>query len=110
MLRQSSLRCGTARGTRPAPESDSQPPELTLPRHEVDAVLRNANPKLLALAGKARLIGPQLVHAPEHVLVKVLHLVLIAIENFPLVAASVHETQKSRALEARKSGYSIWPA
>ena len=34
-------------------------------------------------------------------LVQVLHLVLIAIENFLLVAASVHETQKRRALEAR---------
>ena len=34
-------------------------------------------------------------------LVQVLHLVLIAIEDFPLVAASVHETQKRRALEAR---------
>ena len=34
-------------------------------------------------------------------LVQVLHLVLVAIENFPLVAASVHEPQKRRALEAR---------
>ena len=34
-------------------------------------------------------------------LVQILHLVLVAIEDFPLVAASVHETQKRRALEAR---------
>ena len=34
-------------------------------------------------------------------LVQVLHLVLVAIEDFPLVATSVHETQKRRALEAR---------